>query len=195
MTDSAPSVTGTHSGIVKLINNKIKEEFAMNSALSFHCMIHQESICKLSLQLTHVMDPVVHAVNLLRARGLKHRQVQSLLEDMEADFTDVLYHTNVRLLRMGRVLMRVWDLKAEIIMLLNMNDIVYDFSREMERDEWVFDSAFAVDIMQKLNDLNTKLQGKGAFAHEVYMEVKAFHLMLQLVAKQLNEQILFISLV
>ena len=174
MTDSAPSVTGTHSGIVKLINNKIKEEFAMNSALSFHCMIHQESICKLSLQLTHVMDPVVRAVNLLRARGLKHRQVQSLLEDMEADFTDVLYHTNVRLLRMGRVLMRVWDLKAEIIMLLNMNDIVYDFSREMERDKWVFDFAFA---------------------HEVYMEVKAFHLMLQLVAKQLNEQILFISLV
>ena len=93
---------------------------------------------------------------------------------MEADFTDVLYHTNVRWLSMGRVLNRVWDLKAEIIMFLNMNEIVCDFSREMERDEWVCDFAFAVDIMQKRNDLNTKLQGKGAFAHKLYQEVKAF---------------------
>ena len=38
---------------------------------------------------------------------------------------------------MGRVLKRVWALTAEIIMLLNMNEIVCDFSSEMERDEWV----------------------------------------------------------
>ena len=55
------------------------------------CIIHQENQCKSSLQLKHVMDPVVHAVNLLRARGLKHRQFRSMSDDMEADFTDVLY--------------------------------------------------------------------------------------------------------
>ena len=187
-TNGAPSLTGTHSGLVKLINNKIEEDFPTHSALSFHCIIHQESLCKSSLQLKHAMDPVVHAVNLLRARELKHRQFRSLLEDMEADFTDVLYHTNVRWLSMGRVLNRVWDLKTELIMFLNMNEIVCDFSREMERDEWVCDFAFAVDIMEKLNDLNTKLQGKGAFAHELHQEVKGFQLKLQLFAKQLNEQ-------
>ena len=32
---------------------------------------------------------------------------------------------------------------------------------------WVYDFAFAVDIMQKLNELNTKLQGKDVFAHEL----------------------------
>ena len=42
------------------------------------------------------MDPVVRAVISIRARGLKYTQFRSFLEDIEADFTDVLYHTNVR---------------------------------------------------------------------------------------------------
>ena len=99
-TDGTPSLTGKHSGLLKLINNKIEEEFPTHSVLSFHYIIHQESLCKSSLQLKHVMDPVVHAVNLLRTRGLKHRQFRSFLDDMEADFTDVPYHTNVRWLSM-----------------------------------------------------------------------------------------------
>ena len=84
-TDGASSLTGKHSGLVKLINNKIKEEFPTHSALSFHCIIHQESLCKASLKLKHVMNPVEHAVKLVRGRGLRHRQFRSFLEDMEAD--------------------------------------------------------------------------------------------------------------
>ena len=60
-------------------------------------------------------------------------------------------------------------------MFFNMKDISCDFSKEMESEEWVCDFAFAVDIMQKLNELNTKLQGKGVFAHELYLEVKPFN--------------------
>lgn len=187
-TDGAPSLTGKHSGLVKLMNDKIKEDFPLHSALSFHCIIHQENLCKSSLKLKHVMDPVVRAVNSIRARGLNHRQFRSFLEDNEADFTDVLYHTNVRWLSMGKVLKRVWDLKAEIVMFFTMKEISCDFSKEMESDEWVCDFAFAVDIMQKLNELNTKLQGKGLFAHELYLEVKVFQSKLKLLAKQLNEQ-------
>ena len=41
--------------------------------------------------------------------------------------------------------------------------------------------------MKKLNELNTKLQGKGVFANELYLEVKAFQSKLKLFAKQLNE--------
>lgn len=187
-TDGAPSLIGKHCGLVTLMNDKIKEDFPSHSALSFHCIIHQESLCKSSLKFKHVMDPVVRAVNSIRARGLKHRQFRSFLEDIEADFTDVLYHTNVRWLSMGKVLKRVWDVKAEIVMFFNMKEISCDFSKEMESDEWVCDFAFAVDIMQKLNELNTKLQGKGVFAHELYVEVKAFQSRLKLFAKQLKEQ-------
>ena len=49
-TDDAPSLTGKHSGLVELINDKIKKDFPLHSALSFHCIIHQESLCKSSLE-------------------------------------------------------------------------------------------------------------------------------------------------
>ena len=67
---------------------------------------------------------------------------------------------------MGRILQRAWDLKEEIVIFLDMN-IFCDFSEEMQSEVWVYDFAFAVDIMQKLNEFNIKLQGKGAFAHEL----------------------------
>ncbi|XP_066953353.1 general transcription factor II-I repeat domain-containing protein 2A-like [Macrobrachium rosenbergii] len=148
-TDGAPSLIGKHCGLVTLMNDKIKEDFPSHSVLSFHCIIHQESLCRSSFKLKHVMDPVVRAVNLIRARGLNHRQFRSFLEDIEADFTDVLYHTNIRWLSMGKVLKRMWDVKEEVVMFFNMKDISCDFLREMECDEWVCDFAFAVDIMQK----------------------------------------------
>ena len=122
-TDGAPSLAGKHSGLVKLMNDKIKEDFPLHSVLSFHCTIHQESLCKSSLKLKHAMDPGVRAVNSIRACGLKHRQFPSFLEDIEADFTDVLYHTNVRW-GMGKVLKRVWHLKAEIVMFFNKRHLL-----------------------------------------------------------------------
>ena len=97
------------------------------------------------------MDPVVRAVNLIRARGLNHRQFRNFLEDIEKDFSDVLYHTNVRWLSMGKVLERAWALKEEISLFFDMKGISCDFSKEIHSEEWVCDFAFAVDIMQKLN--------------------------------------------
>ena len=44
-TEGAPSLIGKYSGLVKLMNDKIKEYFPLHSVLSFHCII-QESLCK-----------------------------------------------------------------------------------------------------------------------------------------------------
>ena len=49
----------------------------------------------------------MRAVNSIKARGPKQRQFRSFLEDIEADFTDVLYHTNVCWLSMGKVIKSV----------------------------------------------------------------------------------------
>ena len=130
-TDCASSLTGKHSGLVKLMNDKIKQEFPLHRALSFHCIIHQESLCKSSLKFKHIMDPLVSAVNLIRARGFNHRQFRNFLEDIKADFADVLYHTNVHWLSMGRVLRRVWNLKAEILLFLEIKGSSCDFSKKM----------------------------------------------------------------
>lgn len=69
-----------------------------------------------------------------------------------------------------------------------MENLYCEFSKEMQSANWVCDFAFAVDILHKVNELNTKLQGKGVFAHEMYQEIKAFQMKLKLFAKQVKEQ-------
>ena len=110
------------------------------------------------------------------------------MKDIEADFSDVLYLTKVCWLSMGRVLKRAWDLKEEIVIFLDMKDISCQFSKKMQSEVWVCNFAFAMDILQKLNELNIKLQGKDVFAHELYQEIKAFQVKLKVFAKQLSEQ-------
>jgi len=50
------------------------------------------------------------------------------------------------------------------------------------------DFAFATDIMQKTNELNKELQGKGVFAHDLYLKVKSFQIKLTLFAKQMSNE-------
>ena len=42
-----------------------------------------------------MIDPVVHVINLIRARGLNQRQFKRLLDDTESEYSDVLYHSKV----------------------------------------------------------------------------------------------------
>ena len=173
-TDGAPSLTGKNDGLIKLIDSKIKETHPHHSLLSFHCIIHQESLCKSALKFKDIIEPAVRVVNIIRARAPNHRQFQSLLEDDEAQYSDVLYHNIVRWLSLGNVLKRVWNLRNEILLFLDMKGIECDFLTNMHSDEWKCDFMFAIDIFEKLNELNVILQGKGVFAHELYMHVKAF---------------------
>ena len=89
-TDGAPALTGKNVGLIKLLNDKVKCEHPLHYVISFHCIIHQESLCK------SVFDPVVRVINLIRARGLNNRQFKRLLDDMESEYSDVLYHSKVR---------------------------------------------------------------------------------------------------
>ena len=89
----------------------MKREHRLYSVMSFHCIIQQENLCKSVLDLKHVIDPVVHVINLIRARGLNHWQFKCLLDDMESEYSDVLYHSKVRWLSLGNVLRRVWNLR------------------------------------------------------------------------------------
>ena len=84
----------------------------------------------------------------------------TLLEDCGSDHSDVLYHSAVRWLSLGKVLRRVWGLKTEILLFLEMKgkDIEYPQLRE---SEWLSDLAFAVDLFEHMNELNTRLQFKG----------------------------------
>jgi hypothetical protein len=123
----------------------------------------------------------------IRARALNHRQFVALLEEHETEQSDIGYHTAVRWLGLGKVLKRVLDLKAEI----------QEFSEQKGKDipelsdeDWMADFAFAVDVTALMNELNTKLQGKGLFVHEMHSLVKAFMRKMQFLSSQLESNAL-----
>lgn len=94
-TDGSPNLTGKNVGLLRRIQNKVKDENPDQDVIFLHCIIHQESLCKLVLQLNHVVNPVVKLVNFIRARGLQHRQFIAFLEETDADHQDLLYHSRV----------------------------------------------------------------------------------------------------
>ena len=60
---------------------------------------------------------------------------------------------------------------------------------QLKQSEWLLDLAFAVDLFKHLSVLNTTLQGKGTFAHEMYSTGKAFRVKLKLFSRQLSQNI------
>lgn len=111
-------------------------------------------------------------INLIRARALQHRQFQALLEDLDIEHSDIICYSSVCGLSLGKILMRVWDLKEEIVMFLEMKGFMCDFFTNIFNEEWKSDFMFAFDIVEQLNELNVKLQGNSLFAHEMYVHVK-----------------------
>ncbi|XP_015436740.1 PREDICTED: general transcription factor II-I repeat domain-containing protein 2-like [Dufourea novaeangliae] len=91
------------------------------------------------------------------ARGLNHRQFASFLEDIECEYTDLPYYTEVRWLSSHKVLKRFFKLLDEIIIFLETEN--YECA-ELKDGQWIKDLAFSVDITSHLNQLNLKLQGK-----------------------------------
>ena len=99
------------------------------------------------MNIKHVTNSIVNVVNLIRARGLNHRQFKASLEDLESERWDVLYHSRVRRLSLGKVLRRAWELREEIVMFLEMKNIQCDVCTDIVDEEWRLDFKFANNIM------------------------------------------------
>jgi len=65
-TDGAPSMTGSHNGLIVLL--RANEKFP--AFMSYHCV----SLCATELGFQEVFKEVVHIVNFIRASPLQHRQ-------------------------------------------------------------------------------------------------------------------------
>ena len=69
----------------------------------------------LSEELHDTLNAVIKCVNYIKARLLNQRLFSHLCDEMRADHTGLLFHTEVRWLSRGRVLKRVFELRKEII--------------------------------------------------------------------------------
>ena len=112
-TDGAPATTGENNGLVGLLEEKLKN-CTNHMLISIHRIIHQEALCAKVCNMEHVMSVVAKSVNFIQSRGLNHRQFQSFLESIEADYGDILYYTEILWLSCGAVLKRYVELHDEI---------------------------------------------------------------------------------
>jgi hypothetical protein len=155
-TDGARAMSSLEKGAAGRLFKEIKEKTGREILIN-HCMIHQENLCAKKLELPHVTVPIIKMINFLKSRALNHRQFRELLKELESEYEDVIYNTEIRWLSKGAMLKRVYDLKTEIQIFLNLKH--YDFSY-FDDEEWMRDFCFMIDITQHLNVLNVNCKGK-----------------------------------
>jgi hypothetical protein len=94
-TDGAKSIVGSNSGVVTRVKTE-KECSNFSPPMQLHCIIHQKASCSKVVNLESVMNIVVSTVNFIRKSVPNHRQFQQFLLEVEAEYGDILYHTEIR---------------------------------------------------------------------------------------------------
>ncbi|KAG0724695.1 General transcription factor II-I repeat domain-containing protein 2A [Chionoecetes opilio] len=73
-TDGAPAMTGKKKGAASLLVRHCEAAGHTQPIIhKVHCIVHQESLCSKSANLTDVMSVVVKVVNSILSRSLNHR--------------------------------------------------------------------------------------------------------------------------
>ncbi|XP_072115598.1 SCAN domain-containing protein 3-like [Mobula birostris] len=184
VTDGALSMVGQHKGLVS--------RFAtVNPALlAFHCIIHQSVLCaKLCGEMKEAMDTVMRLVNFIpESSSLQHRLFRALLEEMSAEYKDLLLHIDVRWLSKGRVLERVCDLRDELVSFLSslQSQKAQGFKRFLSDNKVMARVLFLCDIMSHLNQLNLQLQGNNHTVADMYEAIEAFWSKLNLLERDIR---------
>lgn len=112
-----------------------KGDFLLHSALSFHCIVHWERLCKSFLKLKHVVSSAVHQGNSIITRRLtESRKILKFLGRHRSRFywcagTSTMFTGWA----FGEVLKRMWHLKTEIITYFIMKDLFWLLIRNVEQ--------------------------------------------------------------
>lgn len=175
-TDGAPAMVGKKEGLAKMIEN---DAIAVGNtrSMNYHCIVHQENLCAKALKMDNVMQIVIKCVNFIRSRGLNHRQFQEFLKNMDSEYGDVIYFSEVRWLSRGNMLKRFYELRSEVKSFMEAKGKGVP---ELQDEEWLADLAFLVDLTAHLNELNTRLQGQKQLINAMFQTITAFEMKLKL---------------
>uniref|UniRef100_A0A3P9L2A9 Uncharacterized protein n=1 Tax=Oryzias latipes TaxID=8090 RepID=A0A3P9L2A9_ORYLA len=184
-TDGEPAMCGLRSGLVARMRERMREENVTGKLTAYQCIIHQESLCGKALKMEHVMSTITRAVNFIRARGLNHRQFKAFLGELDTEYSDLPYHTEVRWLSQGKVLQRCFELHEEIRLFMESKG---KDTTELRDELFLCEMAFLCDITSHLNVMNLQLQGRGRVISDMYSTVQAFKTKLSLWETQMRKE-------
>ena len=119
-TDGAPAMTGKNSGLIGLLKAELRKLGVKSELVTYHCIIHQENLCARQIRLKEVMSVVVSTVNYIRSRSLNHRQFKEMLNEIDANYGDVIYYSEVRWLSRTKELQRFYQLREDIKLFMEM---------------------------------------------------------------------------
>ena len=136
-----------------------------------HYIIHHKNLCAKRLSLPHVTVPIIKLINFIKLSALNHREFKKFLEELETEYGDLVFNTKVSWLSRGAMLKRLYNLRSEIQLFLEMNRYAFP---HFSNKEWVSDFGFHIDMTQHLNDLNVELQSKEPFIHNLYNKIQGF---------------------
>lgn len=162
-TDGAKAMVGAINGVVRKIQD------VSPNCVPIHCVIHREALVAKKLNEARnvtekndfelLLDDVVKMVNHIRAHAKKHRIFSELCKDMEANFTKLLLHAEVRWLSRGKVLNRVLALREELCVFLT--EEANPMAVKCQDTFWLAKLSYMASVFDHLNKLNISQQGKG----------------------------------
>uniref|UniRef100_A0A0L8IG87 SPIN-DOC-like zinc-finger domain-containing protein n=1 Tax=Octopus bimaculoides TaxID=37653 RepID=A0A0L8IG87_OCTBM len=140
-----------------LTYNRLLESLNMSKdqILWYHCILHQQSLCSKIIKFDQDMDNIVKAF-------------RNFFNEINAEFAGIPYFTKFRWLSRGCTLKRFYDIREHVAAFLEAKGnscINFDDSK------WMNDFYFLVDITDKLNELNVRLQGKEKLFHNLFWEI------------------------
>ncbi|CAM4642482.1 unnamed protein product [Lepidochelys olivacea] len=128
-----------------------------------HCSIHRQALATNCMPdgLKEVLDNAVKMVNFIKSRPTNSRIFHILCEEMGSIHNCLLTHTEVRWLSRGKILVRLSELRTEILgpPPPPPNSHSLHLASCMENNVWLQSLAYLVDIFSRINDLNLSLQG------------------------------------
>lgn len=181
--DGAKAMSGKNSGLVA----KLKS--IMPNISWTHCFLHRQALAAkvVPSDLNDVLKEVIKIVNSIKGKALQTRLFRIVCEDMGSLHQNLLYHTEVRWLSKGKVLARVLELRAELLMFLQ--DAKSEYANRFCDPIWLLKLAFLADLFSHLNNLNKNLQGREENILTAKDKVKAFYAKLRLWSSSLQNNI------
>uniref|UniRef100_A0A674J7L1 HAT C-terminal dimerisation domain-containing protein n=1 Tax=Terrapene triunguis TaxID=2587831 RepID=A0A674J7L1_9SAUR len=138
-----------------------------------HCSIRRQALAtkRMPEGLKEVLDNAVKMVNFIKSRPTNSRIFHVLCEEMGSIHDCLLTHTEVRWLSRGKILVRLFELRTEILVFFNSHP--FHLASCVENNVWLQSLAYLADIFSRINDQNLSLQGLNITVFSVQDQVES----------------------